>query len=81
MVVCGQVFTQEVLEKIRATVESEPKMSRRALSLRVCEWLDWTAANGKPKQMSCRTALLKLHRQGLVPLPEPAQSGVCAPKK
>lgn len=81
MVVCGQVFTQEVLEKIRATVESEPKISRRALSLRVCEWLDWTAANGKPKQMSCRTALLKLHRQGLVPLPEPAQSGVCAPKK
>jgi len=81
MVVCGQVFTQEVLENIRATVESEPTMSRRALSLRVCEWLGWTAPNGKPKEMSCRTALLKLHRQGLVPLPEPAQSGVCAPKK
>lgn len=80
MVVCGQVFTKEVLESIRATVESEPTISRRALSLRVCEWLDWKGPNDKPKEMSCRTALLKLHRQGIVQLPEPAGNGFFAPK-
>lgn len=83
MIVCGQVFTQEVLEKIRATVESEPTMSRRVLSVRVCEWLDWKTPNGKPKEMSCRRALLQLHRQGLVSLVERVRSDffVCQKQK
>lgn len=80
MVICGQAFTAEVLENVRATVESEPTISRRALSLRVCEWLDWKGPNGKPKEMSCRTALLKLHRQGILRLPEPAGNGFFAPR-
>jgi hypothetical protein len=41
------------------------------LSLRVCEWLNWKSPNGKPKEMSCRVALLKLHREGHFSLPEP----------
>ena len=81
MIVCGQDFRHEVLDNIRAAVESDPTLSRRALSLRVCDWLDWKAPNGKPKEMSCRTALLKLHRQGLVPLPVRSPSSVCVPKK
>jgi hypothetical protein len=81
MIVSGQVFSQEMLENIRATVEAEPTITRRALSLRVCEWLDWKAANGKPKEMSCRTALLQLHRRGLVPLPEVCRSAFFAAKK
>jgi len=36
-----------------------------------CEWLHWRSPNEKLKDMSCRTALLKLNRQGLIPLPEP----------
>ena len=70
MLVCGQNFTEEVIQKIQVTVESEPTISRRALSLRVCEWLDWRGANGRAKEMSCRVALLRLHRQGIVKLPE-----------
>jgi len=58
-----------MIQRINATVDSEPTISRRALSIKVCEWLDWRAANGKLKEMSCRVALLKLHRQGLVQLP------------
>ncbi len=57
--------------RIRATIDSEPTISRRALSLRVCEWLDWKSPNGKSKEMSCRVALLKLHRGGHLSLPEP----------
>jgi hypothetical protein len=69
--ICGQEFSDGICDRIRATVESEPAISRRALSLRVCEWLNWKSPNGKPKEMSCRVALLKLHRGGHVSLPEP----------
>jgi len=67
----GQEFSDEFCDRIRATVESDPTISRRALSLRVCEWLNWKSPNGKPKEMSCRVALLKLHRGGHLSLPEP----------
>ena len=71
MWICGHEFSDEICDRIRATIESEPTISRRALSLRVCEWLNWNSPNGKPKEMSCRVALLKLHRGGVVSLPEP----------
>jgi len=69
--ICGQEFSDEICDRIRAILESEPSISRRALSLRVCEWLNWKSPNGKPKEMSCRVALLKLHRGGHLCLPEP----------
>lgn len=68
---CGQRFTPEVVGRIAATVEAEPSISRRALSRQVCEWLDWRAPNGKLREVSCRKALLQLHRRGHVNLPEP----------
>jgi hypothetical protein len=69
MQVCGREFSPEVMARIEATVEAEPSLSRRALSLRVCEWLEWRAANGRVKEVSCRKALVQLHRRGLIPLP------------
>ncbi len=80
MLVCGQHFTDEVIQKITLTVESEPTISRRALSLRVCQWLDWINPKGNPKEMSCRVALLKLYRQGIVKLPETTVEGLFEPK-
>lgn len=70
MVVCGQEFTPELLERITDLVIEEPQLSRRALSRRVCEWLNWRAHDGRLKQMSCRVALLKLARAGALRLPE-----------
>ena len=64
-----------VLDHINETVEANPELSRRALSLQICDLLDWKSLNGKPKEMSCRVALLKLHRLGQIQLPQPA-SGV-----
>ena len=72
MRICGQEFSEEVIGRIRHTVSCEPGLSRRAVSVRVCQWLDWKGVDGKPKEMSCRVALLKLHRKGLIDLPEPA---------
>jgi hypothetical protein len=69
MRVCGQEFSSEIIARIGATVRSEPALSRRALSLRVCEWLQWRSAKGQWKEVSCRKALLELHRRGRIPLP------------
>jgi hypothetical protein len=81
MLVCGQHFTEELIQKISTTVESEPTISRRELSRRVCELLDWKGPNGKLKTMSCRVALLKLHRKGVIDLPECRVNGLFQPKK
>ena len=71
MVVCGQSFSPAILERIGTTLKAEPHLSRRALSRRVCEWLNWRAANGRLKEMSCRVALGKLARAGVLELPPP----------
>ena len=65
----SQWFGPEVVERIAATVKVEPSISRRALSRRVCEWLDWRAPDGKLREVSCRKALLELERRGHVALP------------
>lgn len=71
MLVCGQEFSEATIEKIRDEVGVEPGLTRRRLSLQVCDWLKWESPNGKPKEMSCRVALLKLERRGVVKLPAP----------
>ena len=66
----GQWFGSEVIERIAATAKAEPLISRRALSKRICEWLNWYSANGRPQEVSCRKALRQLHRRGCIELPE-----------
>lgn len=68
MIVCGQQFSTETIARIQATIDAEPELSRTALSRRVCRWLEWRRKNGQWKEMSCRVALLKLHRQGAIGL-------------
>ncbi len=75
MVVCGQEFTPEVLRRIELSMVAEPDLSRRALSRRVCQWLDWRDDLGRLKQMSCRVALRKLERDEALVLP-PARGWV-----
>jgi len=53
---------------IQRRIENNPCVSRRALSRQVCEELEWRSRNGKLKEMSCRTALLKLERGGQLQL-------------
>jgi len=69
MWVSGQWFGAEVVARIAAALKAEPSISRRALSRRVCEWLDWRARDGRLREMSCRKALLELQRRGCVELP------------
>lgn len=69
MTINGKIFSQDIIDRINKFVRENPEISRRQLSLQVCQWLDWRGANGKFKEMSCRVALLRLHRQGMITLP------------
>jgi len=71
VVVCGRVFPHEILQRINAAVRAHPQWSRAELARRVCDWLNWRQANGKPKLMSCRVALGRLHQRGVIGLPPP----------
>lgn len=69
MLIAGRDFTEEILARIRSRVDSDPALTRTALSREVCTWLGWQGSDGQPKDMSCRVALLKLSRRGLIELP------------
>ncbi len=58
-----------MIERIEAAVQTEPDLSRRALSRRVCQWLDWRRPDGRLKEMSCRAALRKLETREVLQLP------------
>jgi hypothetical protein len=70
MNICGQYFNKDVINCIQETIEQEPEISRGTLSRRVCEWLNWKAPNGRPCEVSCRKALLRLDRKRIIKLPE-----------
>lgn len=53
---------------------TEPQISRRALSRRVCQWLDWRSDNGDWQEGGCRKALAELARRQVLDLPAPHAS-------
>jgi hypothetical protein len=67
----GRVFAAQEIERIRALIRAHPQASRQQLSYRVCEVFDWRKSDGSLKDMSCRVALLRMHREGLIALPAP----------
>jgi len=68
---CGRDFTPAELDAIRALIAAAPGASRAALSHQVCRSLGWAKPDGAPKAMSCRVAMLRMHADGLIPLPPP----------
>jgi hypothetical protein len=71
VVVGGRPFSGEIIDRIQSRIAACPDMTRAALAREVCQWLDWKRPNGKWHDMSCRVAMLKLHRRGVIPLPAP----------
>lgn len=69
MKICGRDFSIDIIKRIQDAIDFQPGISRRALSLKVCEWLGWKGRNGRFKEMSCRVALLRLHRRKQINLP------------
>ena len=67
----GRFFTAQEIKQIRELIHPPPQLNRQQLSYRVCELFDWRKADGGLKDMSCRVALLRMHREGLIELPAP----------
>ena len=64
----GRDFTEQELETIRDWL-SEKTLCREHLARRVCQEFGWINAAGNLKTMSCKVALLRMHRAGLIALP------------
>jgi hypothetical protein len=67
----GRRLTAGDLETIRGAVRNADPPLRAEIARRVCAALQWHDVQGKPKLMSCRVGLLRLHRAGLIELPAP----------
>lgn len=67
----GRLFTAEEIDWIRSLIQPPHRYNRVALSRLVCQHLHWLNPKGRPKEMSCRVALLQMHREGLIALPKP----------
>src|SRR5664279_5257612 len=66
---CGREFSPAELVHIRELLELRPALGRVVLSRRICQDLGWLNVLGQPKEMSCRVALLRMEKDGLIGLP------------
>jgi hypothetical protein len=69
----GRPFGPSDIERIRTLIRENPEANRHQLSFLVCEVFDWRKADGGWKDMSCRVALLRMHREGRIELPPPTR--------
>jgi len=66
---CGREFSLNELDQIRSLIKNNPKFNRTRISVEVCRMLEWLKPDGKVKDMSCRVAMLRMQKDGLVLLP------------
>jgi hypothetical protein len=66
---CGRDFSAEEISWIKTTVVQQPGLNRNRLSKLFCKRYNWKKPDGGLKDMSCRVAMLKMDRDGLIKLP------------
>jgi hypothetical protein len=71
---CGRDFTNKEIDQIRSLIKENPQFYRAKLSREVCQTLRWLKPDGKLKDMSCRVAMLRMQKDGLIELPEPLRA-------
>jgi len=71
---CGRDFTPKEFKQIRSLINQNPEFNRMRLSKEVCGMFQWLKPDGNLKDMSCRVAMLRMHKDGLIELPPPTQS-------
>ena len=80
---CGRLFTAQEIERIVQMIAEDPQRNRAQLSYLVCDELRWFRPDGRRKDMACRVAMLRMHRDGLICLPTPQKrngNGCLCPK-
>ncbi len=73
---CGRTISADEIERIRALIADHPSAPRVELSRLVCEMFQWLKPDGQLKAMSCRVAMLRMQRDGLITLPAPRRPNV-----
>lgn len=73
IIIRGREFTQSEIDLIKSIVASNSELSRRKLSLLICEKLSWRQANNNLKDRACRDVLIRLNNQGIITLPKPSR--------
>jgi len=71
---CGRPFNETDLARIRQEIAQARPPLRAEIARRVCRALQWSDIQGRPKLMSARVGLLRLHRAGLIELPPPTRT-------
>jgi hypothetical protein len=66
---CGREFTLHEFDQINSLIKDNPKFNRTRISKEVCRMLGWRKPDGKVKDMSCRVAMLRMQKDGLILLP------------
>ena len=70
----AELLPGDDLRLIRALIAEHASWNRTRLSKHLCELWNWRNAEGRWKDMACRSLLLKLHRAGHIALPPPQKS-------
>lgn len=65
----GRQIGPEEITFLRQLIAAHRQLSRRRLSVLVCQGWNWFQPNGVPRDMVCRGLLLALHRAGYIELP------------
>jgi hypothetical protein len=69
MVIQGRQIGQAEIDLIRGLLAGHSEWHRTRLSRELCRRWDWRNAAGQPKDMACRSLLLKLEKAGQIRLP------------
>jgi hypothetical protein len=68
---CGREFTEKEMDLIGRLIATGA--NRQKLSRTFCEEANWRKPDGGLKEMSCKVAFLRMHRDGRIVLPPPAK--------
>jgi hypothetical protein len=69
MLINGHHINRDIINRINISLQAEPEISRRSLSLKVCDWLGLRSPNGSYQEVSCRKILKELAHRNVISLP------------
>ena len=70
----GRDFSSNEIKQIRSLIKQNQTFTRSRLSKEVCQLFQWLKPDGNLKDMSCRVAMLRMHRDGIIDLPAPTHA-------
>jgi len=76
----GRMFSPDDILWLTQTISSQKGTCRESLARSFCQYAGWYKPDGGLKDMSCKLALLRLEKMGLLTLPAPRTKNNCSRK-